>query len=198
MDALDEVDIFPGKRAGVFVGMGCDCEVTRSGMCWRLPQFLCDWLKTKEMTPQMKDWIESVKNDQINPAREASAILGAMPNIVANRLNSQFDMEGQSLTISSEELSGIRCLEMAIRALKAGELDAAVVGAVDLSCETVHMESVREVLDNERQIPGDAAVSLVLKRATDARTDGDKIYALLPNETGNLTHSQGEEFETIA
>ncbi|MFZ2630341.1 MAG: beta-ketoacyl synthase N-terminal-like domain-containing protein [Desulfosalsimonadaceae bacterium] len=179
MEALDEVDKFPSQRAGVFVGMGCDCEVTRSGMCWRLPQFVCDWLQTNKITPKMKDWIEFVKDDQINPAREASAILGAMPNIVANRINSQFDIEGQSFTVSSEELSGVRCLELAIRALTAGEIDAAVVGAVDLSCETVHRAAVKEILNDQRQIPGDAAISLILKRAKDARADGDKIYALL-------------------
>ena len=154
MEALDAVKKFPNKRAGVFVGMGCDCEVTRSGMCWRLPQFVCDWLQTEKLTPEMKDWIEFVKDDQINPAREASAILGAMPNIVANRINSQFDIEGQSFTVASEELSGVRCLELAIRALKAGEIDAAVVGAVDLSCETVHKAAVKKILNGQRQIPG--------------------------------------------
>ena len=182
MEALDDVAKFPNKRAGVFIGMGCDGEVTRSAMCWRLPQFVCDWLQTKTISSEMKDWIASVKDDQINPAREASAILGAMPNIVANRINSQFDIKGQSFTVSSEELSGVRCLELAIRAIKAGEIDAAIVGAVDISCETVHKAAVKDILDNQRQIPGDAAISLILKRAKDARSDGDKIYALLSDE----------------
>jgi PfaB family protein len=195
MEALDEVDKFPNKRAGVFIGMGCDCEVTRSGMCWRLPQFVCDWLQGEKITPQMKnwlkDWIELVK-DQINPAREASAILGAMPNIVANRISSQFNIEGQCLTVSSEELSGVRSLELAIRALTAGEIDAAVVGAVDISCETVHKAAVKEILDNEKQIPGDAAISLILKRAKDARADGDTIYALLPDKTEEIDKDQAQ------
>ncbi len=177
LEAVDDVKVFPNKNAGAFVGMGCDGEVTRSGMCWRMPQFVVDWLKTDEITDELKEWIETTK-DQINPAREASAIVGAMPNIVGNRLSSQFDLEGQSFTVSSEELSGVRCLEAALRALRANELDAALVGAVDLSCETVHMAAVRETLDNSRQLPGDAAIALVLKRADDARRDGDKIYAL--------------------
>ncbi len=54
MEAIAEVKKFPNKQAGVFVGMGCDCEVTRSGMCWRLPQFVCDWLQTSEITQEMK------------------------------------------------------------------------------------------------------------------------------------------------
>lgn len=182
LEAVEEVKILPQKRTGVFVGMGCDGEVTRSGMCWRLPQFVCDWLNTKEVYPEMRQWIERVKDEMINPAREASAILGAMPNIVANRVNSQFDFEGQSLTVSSEELSGVRSLEIAMRALRAMEIDAAVVGAVDISCEPVHMSAVKETLDENRQIPGDAAISLVLKRVEDARRDGDRIYAILDDD----------------
>ncbi|MCP4602228.1 MAG: beta keto-acyl synthase [Proteobacteria bacterium] len=183
LEAIDEVKTFPNKHAGAFVGMGCDGEVTRSGMCWRLPQFVSNWLQTDEITDEIKEWIEAAKDNHINPAREASAVLGAMPNIVANRLCSQFDLEGQSLTVSSEELSGVRCLELAIRALRSRELDAAVVGAVDISCESVHVAATDAALDKARQVPGDAAITLVLKRLADAKRDGDKIYAVFSDES---------------
>lgn len=184
LEAVAAVKKLPRERTGVFVGMGCDGEVTRSGMCWRLAQFVRDWLNIPEITPEAGQWIERVKDERINPARQASAILGAMPNVVANRINSQFDFGGQSFTVSSEELSGVRSLEIAMRALRAGEIDAAIVGAVDLSCETVHLSAVKETLDDHRQTPGDAAISLVLKRVEDARRDGDKIYALIDNDLG--------------
>ena len=54
-----------------------------------------------------------------------------MPNIVSNRLNSQFDFGGPSFSVSGEELSGIRALQIARHALEQGEIDAALVGAVD-------------------------------------------------------------------
>jgi 3-hydroxymyristoyl/3-hydroxydecanoyl-(acyl carrier protein) dehydratase len=183
LEAVGEVSILPLKQTGVFVGMGCDGEVTRSGMCWRLGQFVCDFINIKEITPEIKQWIECVKDEKINPARDASAILGAMPNVVANRINSQFDFQGPSFTVSSEELSGVRSLEIAMRALRSKEIDAAIVGAVDLSCEPIHMSAVQETLDENRQIPGDAAISLVLKRVEDARRDGDKIYAILDGDS---------------
>ena len=103
-----------------------------------------------------------------------------MPNIVANRLNSQFDLRGPSFTVSREELSGTTALELAARALRRGEVDAAVVGAVDLSCEPVHEAAARALLGPGEQIPGDAAVVLVLKRADDADRDGDTVLATLP------------------
>ncbi|MGB3475597.1 MAG: beta-ketoacyl synthase N-terminal-like domain-containing protein [Mycobacterium sp.] len=165
------IKALPPDTTSVIVGMGCDAEVTRFGMRWRLADE-CD------------------EPDQLAAARDgvvagwtAAGVVGAMPNIVANRLNSQFDLRGPSFTVSREQLSGTTALELAARALRRGEVDAAVVGAVDLSCEPVHQAAARALLHADEQIPGDAAVVLVLKRAADARRDGDTVYAtLLPDQ----------------
>ena len=180
MEAIAEVDSLPRERTGVMVGMGCDGEVSRSAMCWRLPQWAKDWAKDSHLS-NTEEWIAEAR-DSINPARKAPSILGAMPNITANRLNSQFDLAGSSFSVSAEELSGVKCLDLAIRALRIEDLDAAVVGAVDICCEPVHQAAAKEVLGDERQVSGDAAVTLILKRLEDARRDGDNIYAIIPDE----------------
>ncbi len=180
MDALAEVENLPEDSTGVLVGMGCDPEAARLGMCWRLPQYIRQWSQDAPIA-HSKQWLTRMQ-DRICPARKAGSVIGAMPNIVANRINSQFDLAGPGFTVSSEELSGLRCLDMAIRALRTQEMDAAVVGAVDLCCEPVHTAAAGQVLDGERRIPGDAAVVLVLKRVEDARRDHDKIYALFSDE----------------
>ena len=105
-----------------------------------------------------------------------------MPNIPANRINAQLNLLGPSHTVSAEELSGLRALECAVDALRRGEIDAALVGAVDLSVETVHQAAAAQLLDAQRQTPGDAAVVLLLKRVDDARRAGDEILAIV--ETG--------------
>ncbi len=90
---------------------------------------------------------------------------GLIPNIKARRINRQFSLNGPGFAIAAEELSGIRALEIAIDALRAGEIQAAVVGATDLCVEPVHRQAMRD-----RQ--GDAACVMVLKRAEDALRDG--------------------------
>src|SRR5262249_53552964 len=76
--------------------------------------------------------------------------------------------------------SGTVALSIASRALREGEIDAAIVGAVDLSDEPVHRAALAAIGAGTKT--GDAAVVLVLKRLDDARRDGDPVLALLDGE----------------
>lgn len=166
---IDElIHRLPADTTSVFAGMGCDTEVTRFELRWRLADAVED---SAELT---------LARDGVAPSLTAAAVVGTMPNIVANRLNCQFDLRGPSFSVSRAQLSGTTALELAAGALRRGEIDAAVVGAVDMSCEPVHEAAARELLGTDEQLPGDAAVVLVLKRATDARRDQDTILAILP------------------
>lgn len=171
-EAVAGCGTLPPASTGVYVGTGTDTEAARFGVRWRLATRGVAW-------GQSAEWIAQAR-DHVGPVLDAPAVLGTMPNIVANRLNSQFDFAGPSFTVSSEEHSGLDALRIAARALVSGELDAAIVGAVDLSCEEVHRSAAARCLDGTRQVPGDAAVAMVLKRLDDAERDGDTVYAVLP------------------
>ena len=136
------------ERTGVFVGMQTDPDVVRHGVRARQAH------------------LSEAEKDTIAPPLSAAAVIGGLPNIVANRINAHLDLGGYSLTLSAEEHSGVVALEEAAYAIRRGELDAAVVGAV-------------EVADD---LQDDAAVALVLKRADLAREQGDMILAMLPAE----------------
>ena len=125
------------------------------------------------------------------PALESAAVLGSMPNIPANRLSSLFDFAGPAFTVQAGAASGLQALRIAARALARGELDAALVGAVDLSCEAVH----RQASD---KAPGDAAISLLLKRLDDALRDGDQIYACIDDEPPQISEFSGLRLGNVA
>ena len=151
----------PRERTAILVGMGTDPEVARYGARWRLADWARDWQASQP------EWVRAAR-DGVVPLLESAGVVGTMPNIVANRLNSQFDLAGPSLTFSSEQLSGVRALEAAVRALRVGEIDAAIVGAVDMSREPVHVAALVGLgVDAE---PADGAVVLVLTREEDAGT----------------------------
>lgn len=156
----------PRDRTGVMVGLGTDPNVARYGARWRS----ADW------APQLGLDTAALRAHFV-PVLEAAGVLGCMPNIPANRLNSQLDLGGASLVLCSEELSGLRAAAVACRALRSGELDAVVVGAVDMCADPVHEKAAAAL---GRAGPGgDAAVVLVLKRLEDASAAGDSILAVL-------------------
>jgi 3-oxoacyl-(acyl-carrier-protein) synthase/3-hydroxymyristoyl/3-hydroxydecanoyl-(acyl carrier protein) dehydratase len=180
-DALDGRTL-DAERAGVLVGMGCDVDVTTPGARWRLD----GWADA--LAPGAgPDWVAAAK-DAACPRVDAAAVLGQMPNIPANRLNLQHDLRGFGFTVSSEELSGLAALDTAARWLRDGDVDAAVVGAVDVCRDPRHTRALASVYGDEVAHAQDAAVVLVVKTERRARADGDPIYGLLDELTLSSAH----------
>lgn len=169
-EALQKVKNIATEKTAVLMGMQCDAEIARTGLRWRLATLL---------PHQDEVWLTQAR-EQIHPPLQAADVIGMMPNIVANRLNQQFDFSAPSFSLSAEELSGIVALQQGMFALQKREIEMAVVGAVDMCCEQVHLAAVNAMPQLQQKVPGDAAVVLVLKRLEDAQHAGDKIYALLP------------------
>ncbi|MCO4746202.1 MAG: 1-acyl-sn-glycerol-3-phosphate acyltransferase [Proteobacteria bacterium] len=167
----------PNARTGVYVGMSCDAEIARYGARWRAEGWADSWARAGVVLDGEQR--QSLRDAFIH-GLQSSGVLGTMPNIPANRLNSQFDAGGPSFTVSAEELSGVRALEIGARALRAHEIDAAIIGAVDMSDEPVHRAALA-ALDGDRPA-ADAAIVLVLKRQADAERDGDHVLALISDE----------------
>jgi PfaB family protein len=172
--ALEQTSEVDNKRTGVFIGMGADTEVNRYSLRWRL----ADLLKEGKIDAD-KGWIEKARTS-IVPTLEAAAVVGTMPNIPANRLNSSYDYQGQSFTVSLEELSGDKALEIARQAIVLGEIDTALVGAVDFSKDAIHTRAYNAVSDDRKS--ADAAVVLILKRKDIAQKEGDRILAVLSDD----------------
>lgn len=183
-EAVAVTSALPRDRTGIYVGMGCDAEIARYGARWRVPSWAGD--RSAEAVRMSRDAFRA----PLTPA----GLVGVLANMPANRISSQLDIAGPSLTVSAEEASGIVALGLAARALEAGELDAAIVGAVDLSCEPVHEAALRAL--GQERIPGDGAVAFVLKRLVDARRDGDEVLAIL-GEDGAPCESDDLDLEGL-
>ncbi|WP_405976354.1 beta keto-acyl synthase [Streptomyces sp. NBC_00988] len=164
----------PRERTMVLVGMGVDVQVATATARWRVPSWL------EEAGIRADPGLVARLRDAFAPPMASEWIVGSLPNLVANRINTQLDLAGPGFTVSAEEASGLVALDIAARALRTGETDAALVGAVDLSCEPVHQAALREL--GREATPGDAAVVVVLKRLADARRDGDAVLAVLDDE----------------
>ncbi|MCX5794637.1 MAG: beta-ketoacyl synthase N-terminal-like domain-containing protein [Elusimicrobia bacterium] len=185
---------FPGESAGVFIGLGLDLNATNFDLRWALAETGRRWAKELgwDLSPEEEaEWVRLLR-EAAGPALSANRTMGALGGIVASRVAREFQVGGPSLAIASEENSGLRAVEAAVRALQQGELEVAIAGAVDLSGD------LRAVLGSaalrpfsvsgsarpfdvsaDGSVPGEGAAAVVLKRLDDALRDGDRVYAVI-------------------
>jgi 3-oxoacyl-(acyl-carrier-protein) synthase/3-hydroxymyristoyl/3-hydroxydecanoyl-(acyl carrier protein) dehydratase len=158
--ALDDAALarLPRDRTALYVGMQCDAEAARFALRWR-----CE-------TPPVVRGAERLT---------AADVVGCMPNVIANRLGRHWDLHGPSAALSADAHSGLTGLALAARALASGEIDAAIVGAVDLCAEDVHRAAYSALAPAADAPCGDAAVALILKRVEDAARDGDAVLGIV-------------------
>ncbi|HNC94861.1 MAG TPA: beta-ketoacyl synthase N-terminal-like domain-containing protein, partial [Myxococcota bacterium] len=156
----------PRNRSGVLVGMGCEGPVTGWGLRWRMAEHL--------------GVDDPALRQAAAPALRAEHVVGTMPNIPANRISVQLDAAGPGFTLSAEELSGLRALEVAMDRLAAGDLDVVVVGAVDLAEEPRRVAALHAL--GAHGPAADAVVVLVLQRLADARAQARPILGVIGEE----------------
>ncbi len=185
---------FPGESAGVFIGLGLDLNTTNFDLRWSLAEAGRRWAKKLgwDLSPEDEaEWIRLLR-EAVGPALSANRTMGALGAIVASRVAREFHVGGPSLAVSSEENSGLRAVEAAVRALQQGELEVAIAGAVDLSGDlraVLGSHALRPFTgaglakpfdsSSDGPVPGEGAAALILKRLDDAVRDGDRVYAVI-------------------
>jgi len=181
-------------RTGVFVGIGLDLNTTDFHVRWSLIRKAREWAKRLCPTAtdeEVRRWGDALR-DAFGPALSANHTMGALGGIVASRVAREFKIGGPSLTVSSEETSGLRALETATRALQSHALDQAIVGAVDLTGDVRMLLGAHAgrpfsrsgqarpfSADADGTVFGEGGAALVVKRLEDARRDEDRVYAVV-------------------
>lgn len=177
-------------QTGVFIGIPLDMNTTNFFARWSLPG------DSRAGSPDNAA-DDAARDDDANlaaagPPLTANRVLGALGGMTASRIARELRAGGPSFTLSAEENSGLRALEVGVRALQGGEIDTAVVGAVDLGGDLrsiLASHAIRSPLSADALHPlsespsgsaaGEGAVAFVLRRLDDARRDGQRVYALV-------------------
>ena len=181
-------------RAGVILGMSQDFEATNFHLRWWLHSEARRWAAELgiALAPEEEQrWIDSLLAE-VGPALNAGRTLGALGGMIASRIARECSLGAPSFGVSCEEASGLRALEVAVRALQSGEMDMAIAGAVDLAGDARAVVTstawrrysptgcVRPFDDSaDGTAVGEGAAAVVLKRLSDAQRDGDRVYAVI-------------------
>ncbi|ACL02758.1 Beta-hydroxyacyl-(acyl-carrier-protein) dehydratase FabA/FabZ [Desulfatibacillum aliphaticivorans] len=202
--AIQRAGLKQGQNTAVLVAMGTEPELHRYrgrvNQDTRLPQAL-----GKEAAPEVGKLTSLCKNAVCNAAKvnQYTSFIG---NIMAARIASLWDFNGPAFTISSEENSVFKAVEIAAMLLEKGEVEAVVVGAVDLSGspENVLWRNAKQLVQKGRAtlsfdkgntgwLIGEGAGAIVLKKADDARKNSDPIHCVIRS----LALEQGMDSQAV-
>ena len=131
-------------------------------------------------------------------AAEALAATGTGGSILANRLSYFYNFQGPSLVIDTACSSSLMAVHAAVRALRDGSCDQALVGGVNLICHATHTLSYDKagMLSQDAAcytfdarangyVRGEGAALVFLKRLDRAIQDNDRIYAVIRGSAVN-------------
>ena len=117
---------------------------------------------------------------------------GVLSNVVAGRIANRLDLGGTNLSVDAACASSLAALDIAAKELTTGSSDMVLCGGADLHngihdhllFAGVHALSRSDrcrTFDSQADgtMLGEAVACVVLKRLTDAVSDGDRIYAVI-------------------
>ncbi|MCH7910558.1 MAG: polyketide synthase, partial [Candidatus Hydrogenedentes bacterium] len=192
--ALQDAQMEPGGNVAVLVGMGIELDVHQfRGRVNLQAQFPKAWENAStSLDDTERQALEEIVKDSLHESASLNQYTSLIGNIMASRVSSLWDFTGPAFTVSAEENSVFRCLEVAQLLFETSDVEAVVVSAVDLSGS---MENVllRQQFGNRNtgndslsfegesngwQI-GEGAGAIVLRRRSDAERGGDRVYACI-------------------
>ena len=124
---------------------------------------------------------------EIPPTRK-DTLPGIFPNILAARLANRYDLHGPTMLVDSGPTSGDTALEVAALHLDAGELDLALVLAVNLAAPV----RLARLTDAEPSRIAEGAFLVALARSSIARRHGWRAHTEILRGTGELAGRDAE------
>ncbi|MFI1913834.1 SDR family NAD(P)-dependent oxidoreductase [Nocardia sp. NPDC020380] len=139
------------------------------------------------------------------PVPDRHTLLGTGQNFIAARISDHFDWHAANMVIDSACSSSLVAVHLACQALRTGELDAALVGGVEVLLDEMSYLTLSaagvlspnglcRTFDQNADgfVPGEGAAALLLKPLDAAMRDGDQVYAVLRGSAvGNDGHTMG-------
>ena len=130
-----------------------------------------------------------------------STLTGALANLAAARVSNAFNLKGPSLSVDTACSSSLVSVDLAVKSILNGESDTAIAGGVQV-IESIVMylmfsragilspEGKCFTFDNKANgfVPGEGAGAVILKRYSEAISDGDRVYAVIK---GSATNNDG-------
>ena len=126
------------------------------------------------------------------PGAPAQAMWGNAESVIPARVSYFLDLRGPAISVDTACSSSLVAVHLACQALRAGEVELALVGGVSVQCAPGYYLSAEKAgmlsstgrcatFDDRADgfVPGEGVGVVVLKRLSDAVADGDHIHGVI-------------------
>jgi enediyne polyketide synthase len=189
----------PADRTGVVLGNSLTGEFTRSAVTlrlrWPYVRRVLDQALSKEDwdDPRRAAFLAALEEEYKRPFAPIGdeSLAGALSNTIAGRICNHYDLHGGGFTVDAACASSLLAVATACAALRAGDLDFALAGGVDLSLdpfELVGFAKTGALAGGEMRVydrrsdgfwPGEGCGIVALMRAEDAAAADRRVYATI-------------------
>ncbi|WP_414548494.1 PfaB family protein [Anabaena sp. CCY 0017] len=192
--AVEDAGLKEGGNVAVIVAAETELSVHQLQQRWDLSWQVKEGLLEDNISlPDAEiSQLESIVKDSIHHPVETSEYVSYIANIMAGRISALWNFTGPAFTMTAGENSALKALEVAQMLLASGEVEAVVLGAIDLAggVENVLLRSQLAKINQgintlsfdenaDGWMVGEGAGAIVLKRHDTAKQDNQKIYAVL-------------------
>ncbi|NRA54939.1 MAG: 3-hydroxyacyl-[acyl-carrier-protein] dehydratase FabA [Gammaproteobacteria bacterium] len=191
-NAAKDAGLKEGSNVAVLVAMGMELELHSYRGRVNLTTQIEDSLLQQgiSLTDSQREELTSIAKDGVAFAAQLNQYTSFIGNIMASRISALWDFSGPAITVSAEENSVYRCVELAESLFQTSDVDAVIIASVDLagSVENITLRqhfgkvsvdaaTASDVLANNQWLVGEGAAAIVVKPQSQVQTK--QIYATI-------------------
>ena len=210
-NAARDANLTPGSNVAVLVAMGMELALHqyrgRVNLTTQIEQSLLQQGVT--LTPEQQQTLTNIAKDGVDFSAQLNQYTSFIGNIMASRISALWDFSGPAITVSAEENSVYRCVELAQNLCQTSDVEAVIIASVDLSgsienitlrqhygeldCRPLPQQLAAEktshtaLFSSQQWQVGEGAAAFVVKRA-----DEDLLHQSR-NSSLNLNQSQNKQ-----
>jgi acyl transferase domain-containing protein/3-hydroxymyristoyl/3-hydroxydecanoyl-(acyl carrier protein) dehydratase len=209
--AAKDAGLKEGTNVAVLVAMGMELELHqyrgRVNLATQIEESLIQ--QGINLTPEQQQELTNIAKDAVASAAQLNQYTSFIGNIMASRISALWDFSGPAITLSAEENSVYRCVELADNLFRTTDVEAVIIASVDLagSIENITLrqhfgEVAKEAVPTESTLAndplamnqwlvGEGAAAIVVMPQSHVAVE--RVYAKIDS----LSFVQGSDANTI-
>ncbi len=191
-NAAKDAGLKEGSNVAVLVAMGMELELHqyrgRVNLSTQIEESLLQQGVT--LSDEQRETLTNIAKDGVAFAAQLNQYTSFIGNIMASRISALWDFSGPAITLSAEENSVYRCVELAENLFQTSNVDAVIIASVDLagSVENITLrqhygnvsvdgKAASNALSQDQWLVGEGAAAFVVKPAS--KVSEQQVYATI-------------------